>query len=134
MEKKSLEKVVKTFYEKLDEGKIMGRKCTSCGKVEFPPVIICNHCGCFETEWVELSGKASFKSLIVANGQTAAKFKEYLPYALGAVTLEEGSEVNGIILGITKENAEEYKKKLPAPCHAKILQRDGFKTVVFEAE
>ena len=28
-----LEPVVRTFYEKLEEGKIMGRKCPECGAV-----------------------------------------------------------------------------------------------------
>ena len=37
-----LEKVVQKFYESLDEGKMMGRKCTACGNVEFPPVFACN--------------------------------------------------------------------------------------------
>ena len=133
MEKKDMEKIVKTFYEKLEEGKIMGRKCTCCDNVEFPPVFICNKCGSFDTEWVELSGRATFKSVMVAGGQTA-KYQDLMPYALGAVTLEEGSEVNALIGGITSENAREYRDKLPAPCHAKIVQRDGFKTVMFEVE
>ena len=33
-----LEKVVQTFYENLEAGKITGKKCTKCGNVEFPPV------------------------------------------------------------------------------------------------
>ena len=40
-----LEKVVQTFYEGLEEGKILGRKCPLCGNVEFPPVYACNQCG-----------------------------------------------------------------------------------------
>lgn len=40
-----LEKVVQTFYEGLEEGKLLGRKCPKCGNVEFPPVYACNACG-----------------------------------------------------------------------------------------
>ena len=39
-----LEKVVERFYEGLEEGKILGRKCPECGNVEFPPVYACNEC------------------------------------------------------------------------------------------
>ena len=53
-----LEKVVQTFYEGLEEGKLLGRKCPKCGNVEFPPVYACNACGNYETEWYEISGKA----------------------------------------------------------------------------
>ena len=48
-----LEKVVEKFYEGLEEGKFLGRKCTECGAVEFPPVYACNTCGCMDMEWVE---------------------------------------------------------------------------------
>ena len=60
-----LEKVVQTFYEKLEEGKIMGRKCPKCGNVEFPPVYACNKCGNYETEWYEISGKAKMHSIVL---------------------------------------------------------------------
>ena len=40
-----LEKVVQRFYEGLEEGKFLGRKCPVCGNVEFPPVYACNKCG-----------------------------------------------------------------------------------------
>ena len=43
-----LEKVVQKFYEGLEEGKILGRKCPVCGAVEFPPVYACNTCGNLE--------------------------------------------------------------------------------------
>ena len=43
-----LEKVVEKFYQNLEEGKITGRKCCSCGAVEFPPVYACNECGCWD--------------------------------------------------------------------------------------
>ncbi len=45
-----LEKVVEHYYEALEEGKILGRKCPVCGNVEFPPVYACNKCGNYETE------------------------------------------------------------------------------------
>ena len=33
-----LEKVVATFYENLEKGKITAKRCKKCGAVEFPPV------------------------------------------------------------------------------------------------
>ena len=60
-----LEKVVEKFYLGLEEGKILGRKCPKCGNVEFPPVYACNACGNYETEWVEISGKAKLHSIVL---------------------------------------------------------------------
>ena len=59
-----LEKVVEKFYLGLEEGKILGRKCPKCGHVEFPPVYACNECGNYETEWYEISGKATISHLL----------------------------------------------------------------------
>ena len=55
MTKYDLEPIVKTFYDALEEGIILGRKCTRCGHIEFPPYLCCNACGCLDTEWVDLT-------------------------------------------------------------------------------
>lgn len=55
MHKSELNFIVKKFYEALDEGKILGRKCTKCGHVEFPPYLACNECGNLDTEWIDLT-------------------------------------------------------------------------------
>ena len=49
------ERIVKTYYDALEEGKVLGRKCTACGHIEFPPYLACNECGNLDTEWVDLT-------------------------------------------------------------------------------
>ena len=131
-----LEKVVATYYEKLEEGKIMGRKCPKCGNVEFPPVYACNACGNYETEWYEISGKAKVHSIVLpAALSSKPEYKNFGKYAYGEIELEEGSRLNGVILGINKKKREALKDKLPVSCHAKIVDREiGVKTVVFELD
>lgn len=55
MTKYDLEPITKTFYDALEDNTILGRKCTRCGHVEFPPYLCCNACGCLDTEWVDLT-------------------------------------------------------------------------------
>lgn len=131
-----LEKVVQTFYEGLEEGKILGRKCPSCGNVEFPPVYACNECGSYETEWYEISGKAKVYSLVLpAALSSKPEYKNLGKFAYGEVVLEEGSRLNAVIRGVSKKNRDELAKKLPLNCHAAIFQREaGFKTVVFDLD
>ena len=50
-----LERIVKTYYDSLEEGKVLGRMCTACGHIEFPPYLACNECGNLDTEWVDLT-------------------------------------------------------------------------------
>ena len=109
-----LEKVVEHYYESLEEGKILGRKCPVCGNVEFPPVYACNKCG--------NSSKPEYKNL----GK----------YAYCEVELEEGTHLNAVVRGINKKKRQELMDKLPEVyCHAAIFEREqGFKTVVFDLD
>jgi len=131
-----LEKVVATYYEKLEEGKIMGRKCPKCGNVEFPPVYACNACGNYETEWYEISGKAKIHSIVLpAALSSKPEYKNFGKFAYGEIELEEGSRLNGVILGVNKKKRKELQDKLPVSCHAVIIDREiGVKSVAFELD
>lgn len=127
-----LEKVVEKFYEGLEEGKFLGRKCKECGAVEFPPVYACNTCGCMDMEWVEISGKAVMKSIVMpAALSSKPEYSQMGPIAYGEVEIEEGASINAVVKGINKKKRKELLEKLPVPVHAEIFQRDGYKTVVF---
>ncbi|MCR5538632.1 MAG: zinc ribbon domain-containing protein [Lachnospiraceae bacterium] len=132
-----LEKVVQTFYENLEAGKITGKKCTKCGNVEFPPVYACNKCGCWDMEWVEISGKAKLHSIVLpAALSSKPEYKAMGKFAYGEVELEEGSRLNAVVRGINKKKRNELLEKgLPVNIHAAIWQREaGYKTVVFELD
>ena len=132
-----LEKVVQTFYENLEEGKITGRKCLKCGAVEFPHVYACNKCGSWDMEWVEVSGKARLHSIVMpAALSSKPEYKALEKYAYGEVEIEEGARLNAVVRGINKKKRTQMLEKglLPAPCHASVYQRDGYKTVVFDLD
>lgn len=130
-----LEKVVQKFYDGLEEGKILGRKCAKCGAMEFPPVYACNSCGSTDTEWTEISGKGKMKSIVMpAALSSKPDYKDFTPYAYGEVEIEKGACLNAVVRGITKKKRKELAEKLPVPVHAEIIQRDGYKTVVFAVD
>ena len=132
-----LEKVVQTFYENLEAGKITGKKCTKCGNVEFPPVYACNKCGCWDLEWVEISGKAKLHSIVLpAALSSKPEYKAMGKFAYGEVELEEGTRLSAVVRGINRKKRNELLEKgLPVNIHAAIWQREaGYKTVVFELD
>jgi len=45
------------FYENLREGKFTTTKCKKCGRVSYPPRVICPECYSDELEWIELPKK-----------------------------------------------------------------------------
>ncbi len=131
-----LEKVVEKFYEGLEEGKFLGRKCPACGAVEFPPVYACNTCGNLETEWCEISGKGVMKSIVMPAALSSKPEYDNLGkrnFAYGEVQIEEGACLNAVVKGINKKKRKEIMEngKLPVPVHAEVFQRNGYKTVVF---
>lgn len=127
-----LERIVKRFYDELEDGRIMGRKCARCGAVQFPPVIACTACGCFETEWTQLSGKGVVTELILPSGMAHPRINAFHPCGFGVVKLDEGPELNALVCGVSPENEEEVQAKLPLPVEARIVQRDGYRSVVYD--
>lgn len=130
--KRRLEPVVRKWYEALDQGKLVGFKCQRCGAWEFPPVYCCNNCSSTDMEWAEISGKAKMLDFVLpgavsSNPENAA----LMPYCMASVQLEEGPSFYAIVKGVSKKNKPEMNKKLPVPVKAEIIQRDGFRTIVF---
>lgn len=91
-----LERIVKTYYDNLEEGKVLGRKCTACGHIEFPPYLACNECGNLDTEWVDLTN-------------TRARITQVLP-PLNVFPEAEFAEENGgfVAVCVKIDNADPY--------------------------
>lgn len=138
MSKKVYEKVVKKFYECLDEGKIMGRRCPSCGHMEFPPYLACNECGNYEgMEWAEISGKGIVTQMVPCPMIFADPgFAELTKgeYVLATVKPEDSDEYSVPVIGISPEEATEMLPELPLPAHAVIFQDNGYKFVCWELD
>jgi hypothetical protein len=73
----------KPFWEAAAEGRLLIKKCVTCGQVHFYPRAICPFCGGDKTEWVTASGRGTVYSYSVMR-------RVPIPYALAYVTLEEG--------------------------------------------
>lgn len=128
-----LERIVKRFYDSLEEGKVEGRRCRDCGAVEFPPVIACNTCGSTNAEWFETSGKGRLTEFFMPGMLTAQpQNQDLMPYCYGVVEIEGGASFNTLVCGVTNENKDTLP--VPAPVKVKIVQRDGFKTIVYELD
>jgi uncharacterized OB-fold protein len=134
-----MERIVKGYYDGLEEGRILGRKCTRCGNIEFPPVIACNACSCAKTEWIEIDDMGGYMCdfVLASSLSTPLELADLPAHCYATVKIadsfeSEGSEINTLVIGVSKENEDEMRAALPVPVNAKIYQRDGYKTVFFE--
>jgi uncharacterized OB-fold protein len=132
------ERIVKTFYDALEEEKILGRKCTKCGHVEFPPYLACNECGNLDTEWCQISGKAVATQFIPqAFAFAEPDFEQMVgDYVLATVKPEDSDEYNTCVLGVKSEleRVDELNARLPVPVKPVIVQQDGYKMVFWELD
>ena len=136
MDKHNYERINKAFYDFLEEGKVMGRKCPACGHVEFPPYIACNDCGSFETEWVDLTDAPAVAtslvppSMLFGDPEMNARFEGN--YCFATVQVEGADEYNTCVLNITPEQVEELCRKVPVAVRPSIVQHEGYKMVFWE--
>ena len=71
------------YWEAAGQGKLVLRKCNSCGKMHHYPGTICPHCHSSDTAFVEASGRGEIYSYSVTRQAKP-------PYVIAYVTLEEG--------------------------------------------
>jgi hypothetical protein len=105
------------FYEFVDEGKLMGTKCESCGELFLPPRPVCSSCHGEEMEWVEMAGKGTLEAFTVTlygpTRMVQAGYGPKNPYCVGVVRVDEGPAISAQILGLDLSKPEEIKIGTP---------------------
>lgn len=75
---------VNDFIDRLEQGKISGTKCKTCGKVYFPPRADCQNCLGKDMEWFDVTGKG--KLLTYSKLEYApVGFENDLPYSIAVL-------------------------------------------------
>lgn len=120
-----MEPIIKQWYDYLDEGKIMGKKCPKCGRIHFPPVPVCNECSAMDLEWTEMSGEGVITSL------TYSPMGVYpyndTPCLSGWGELKEGMPFNSVIVNPPEGGADALRERLrkgPVPVRMVIRKLD----------
>lgn len=97
----------KFFLELMNYKKILGTKCTKCGKIWMPPRINCSEC--YEpADWVELKQTGEIKISTIVWYTTSA-FIKAIPYGIGFIKLD-GADT-AFLQGIFSENLVPSKIK-----------------------
>ena len=79
---------VAEFARHLKNGRLMGSRCTECGKVSFPPRADCPACPHDEFEYTEMSGRGTVHTFTRIDAAPAG-FEDDVPFHLGVIDLEE---------------------------------------------
>lgn len=73
----------KAFWDAAAAGRLLIKKCSSCGEAYFYPRPLCPFCFSERTEWLPTSGRGTIYSYSIMR-------KAPVPYAIAYVTLAEG--------------------------------------------
>ena len=126
----TFEPIVKTYYDSLEEGKILAKRCKHCGKITYPPMPVCQECSKTDLEWIELGTEAELLHVgLIADHFIWEKMKLYTPVGWGEVRIPDGPDLCVVVVGVAY--FEELKKRLPLKVQAEIIQDNGFKTIVY---
>ncbi|HUU00203.1 MAG TPA: Zn-ribbon domain-containing OB-fold protein [Myxococcota bacterium] len=80
------------FADYLKDGRLMGSKCTRCGRTDFPPRADCPECLSGEFEYTDWSGRGSLMTYTRIDAAPTG-FADMVPYIIGLVKLEEGGRL-----------------------------------------
>jgi uncharacterized OB-fold protein len=80
------------YWAATAEGRLLLKRCDSCGTVIWYPRGICPDCHSTDTSWFEASGEGEVYSYTVSR-RGEGPWKEAAPYVLAYVELDEGPRV-----------------------------------------
>ena len=118
----------KFFIELKNNKKLLGTKCTKCGKIWMPPRINCSEC--YEpADWIEMKQTGTIEVSTIVWYTTSA-FIKAIPYGVAYVKLD-GADT-ALLQGIFSENLVPSKVKKGSFVKAVFLkEREGKMTDFF---
>jgi len=101
----------------IDEGKLMGSRCKSCGALYAPPRPLCWRCFGSDIEWAELKGTGKLGAFtviyVVPTAMAEQGYGRDRPYVSAVVELDEGPRLAARLVGVDTAAPEKIKLGLP---------------------
>ncbi|OAH14836.1 Zn-ribbon domain-containing OB-fold protein [Streptomyces jeddahensis] len=78
------------YWDAAAEGRLLLRRCRSCGRAHHYPREFCPHCWSEDVAWERASGRATLYTWSVVHRNDLPPFGTRTPYVAAVVDLEEG--------------------------------------------
>jgi len=85
--------------------RLEAKRCKKCGKIHFPPRLVCDKCGGRDFETITLPEQGKILTYTIVR-LPADEFKYYKPIPIAIVELENGVKIMG---QVTDANIDEIK-------------------------
>lgn len=102
-------------------------KCKKCGKVNFPPRLVCPECHSRQFEMVRIKETGKVETFTVIRVAPSG-FTDQAPYAVGIVNVGDGVR---ILCQIADVEPEELQIGMPVRLEFRKVQADGESGIIF---
>lgn len=85
-------------WEGLARGELLIQRCAACGNAQWPPNSRCTSCQSDGIDWIQASGQGTVWSFIRYEKALHPAYKDWVPYVVAVVALEEGVHYLGRVL------------------------------------
>jgi uncharacterized OB-fold protein len=115
-----------TWREYAQRYRLEADRCKECGKVFFPPRLVCDACGCREFESITMrrTGKLVTYTIIRT---PSSEFADEAPFALGIVEMDDGPRLT---LQIADVDFDELAIGMPLKLQFRRLFSEGSEGVI----
>lgn len=111
---------ISRFFKNLKEGRLTTTKCKNCGKLLWPPRIVCSECLSDELEWVDLGTTGELYGFTEVRLGAPLGFVQDAPFCVGFV------KIGGLLISTRIDDAKYEDLKIGDKVTLKIVQlEDG---------
>ena len=115
------------FWNGLAQGEVRLQQCGQCRAHQYPAETFCYACGAQKMSWVKVAGEGAIYSFTVVHQQYHKVFKEFLPYTVAVVQMDEGPRMLTAMLGLQQPVVIGARVK---PCIRWVNKERAFLTYV----
>ena len=91
------------YWRAAHDGRLVVQRCEACGAHQLYPRDRCRACR-GPVQWVDASGRGTVHSFTVIRQNYSRPFRDWIPYVVALVDLEEGPRVMTNIVGCAPED------------------------------
>jgi uncharacterized OB-fold protein len=109
---------ISRFFKKLKEGRLTTTKCKECGKLLWPPRIVCPECLSDQLEWIDLGTEGELYAFTEVRLGAPLGFVQDAPFCVGIV------KIGGLLISTRIDDAKYEELKIGDKIQLKIVELD----------
>ena len=109
---------ISQFFKNLKEGRLTTTKCEKCGKLLWPPRIVCPECLSDKLEWVNLGTEGELYAFTEVRLGAPLGFVQDSPFCVGIV------RIGGLLISARIDDTTYEKLKIGDKVQLKVVEFD----------